>query len=120
MIFCSYRGVLQSPYFLVSTLLIDRGLQITAVLAQYDAQKGCRPRRLCSGDADGLTTMEEFSDAVSNAFSDLIAPPLLREILYSNLPITIPKSYITVNVPVKMHGSILDIFLEENDNLSLD
>ncbi len=69
---------------------------MSEVLAQYDAQKGCRPRRLCSGDADGRSTLDEFSAALTAPLSAEVAPPVMLAILSANLPDSIPKSFLTV------------------------
>jgi hypothetical protein len=70
------------------------------ILAQYDAQKGCRPRGLCSGDADGITTLDEFSAALNYPLSAEVAPPIMLAILSASLPDLIPKSFLTVRQTV--------------------
>jgi hypothetical protein len=73
---------------------------MSEILAQYDAQKGCRPRWLCSGDADGIPTLDEFSAALSYPLSAEVAPPIMLAILSANLPDLIPKSFLTVRQTV--------------------
>jgi hypothetical protein len=65
--------------------LAQFGLQISDILIQYDSQKGCRPRGLCNGDADGRSTFEEYTTAAVSPLYDDVPPPWLLEIISSNL-----------------------------------
>jgi hypothetical protein len=85
-------------FFPFSALLAQFGLQITDILQQYDAQKGCRPRTLCSGDADGESTLDEYASSIVLELSDEVVKPWLLEFIQSNLG-KIPKSFMMVNPP---------------------
>jgi hypothetical protein len=76
--------------------LAQFGLQISDILNQYDSQKGCRPRKLCNGDADGRSTFEEYTSAAGWTLSEDVPPPWLLEIMSSNLPAGFYKSFIMV------------------------
>lgn len=55
------------------------GVQIIDLLAQYDAQKGCRPRWLCQGNDDGQASADEYVLAV--LYGQPEPPDWLRNIL---------------------------------------
>jgi hypothetical protein len=87
-------------FFPFSALLAQFGLEITDILQQYDAQKGCRPRWLCGGDADGESTFDEYFSAIFSELSEKVVEPWLLEFIQSNLPReVIPKSFTMVHPP---------------------
>jgi hypothetical protein len=69
-----------------SAVLSQFGLQLSDLLIQYDAQKGCRPFFLCMGDADGRATFDEYFSAVTSQLSEEVPPPWLLQIITTNLP----------------------------------
>jgi hypothetical protein len=53
---------------------------------QYDAQKGCRPRKLCSGNADRRLSFDEYNQAIFESTSFEETPPWVLEIIQPNIP----------------------------------
>ena len=93
---CSTKGIFFGE---MSAVLSQIGLQISDILAQFDAQKGCRPRTLCSGDADGRSTLDEYFSAVYNPMSETVAPPWLFQQIKSKLSTYIEPSFLMVQIP---------------------
>jgi hypothetical protein len=53
---------------------------------------------LCSGDADGESTLDEYASSIVLELSDEVVKPWLLEFIQSNLG-KIPKSFMMVNPP---------------------